>query len=103
MKPLHIADLFCGAGGTSTGAIQAAERLGYSLRLTAVNHWERAVETHSANHPSARHLKQQPHKSGIGLVGWDSATEWFSDIWDSIYGNWDANPWVWVYTFRRVK
>jgi len=53
---LNIADLFCGAGGTSTGAIQAATRLGYSPRLTAVNHWQRAVDTHTANHPDARHL-----------------------------------------------
>lgn len=57
MNPvLTIADLFCGAGGTSTGAVQAAEALGYRVQLTAVNHWERAVATHSANHPSARHL-----------------------------------------------
>ena len=56
MKTITIADLFCGAGGTSTGAVQAAESLGYSVNLTAVDHWERAVETHSANHPKARHL-----------------------------------------------
>lgn len=56
IRPLEIADLFCGAGGTSTGAVQAAEALGYSPRVTAVNHWTRAVETHSANHPAARHL-----------------------------------------------
>jgi DNA (cytosine-5)-methyltransferase 1 len=56
MKPLNIADLFCGAGGTSTGAVQAVEALGPTSRLTAVNHWDRAVATHSANHPGARHL-----------------------------------------------
>lgn len=56
MKPLRIADLFCGAGGTSTGAAQAARSLGYSVELTAVNHWDRAVATHTANHPDARHL-----------------------------------------------
>lgn len=55
-RPLYIADLFCGAGGTSTGAIEAARSLGYSPHLTAVNHWTRAVETHTANHPDARHL-----------------------------------------------
>ena len=27
----------------------------------------------------------------------------FKELWQSIYGNWDANPWVWVYEFRRVK
>ncbi len=26
----------------------------------------------------------------------------FAELWDSIYGNWDANPWVWVIEFERV-
>src|SRR4051812_10117738 len=56
MKPLSIADLFCGAGGSSTGAIEAAEALGYAPKLTAINHWDRAIETHTANHPDHRHL-----------------------------------------------
>jgi len=55
VKDLHIADLFCGAGGTSTGAVEAVEYLGYSPKLTACNHWPVAVATHTANHPSARH------------------------------------------------
>lgn len=28
---------------------------------------------------------------------------WYRDLWQSIYGTWDANPWVWAYEFRRVK
>jgi len=55
-RTITIADLFCGAGGTSTGALQAIHGLGYQSRLTAVNHWDRAVATHTANHPDARHL-----------------------------------------------
>lgn len=55
-KTLKIADLFCGAGGTSTGAIQAARRAGYKVDVTAINHWQVAVATHSTNHPEARHL-----------------------------------------------
>ncbi len=52
----HLADLFCGAGGTSAGAIEAIRSLGYQPELTAVNHWDIAVATHEANHPEARHL-----------------------------------------------
>lgn len=56
MKPFAIADLFCGAGGTSTGALEAIEALGFEPKLTAINHWSVAIATHTANHPGARHL-----------------------------------------------
>jgi len=55
-KVITIADLFCGAGGTSTGAVEAVEMLGHTANLTAVNHWTIAIATHTANHPNARHL-----------------------------------------------
>lgn len=45
-----ITDLFCGAGGSSIGA----ELAGGSLRL-ALNHWERAIETHATNFQHADH------------------------------------------------
>lgn len=56
MKTLRACDLFCGAGGSSTGLASVCEEIGRRLDLTAVNHWPIAVETHSANHPGARHL-----------------------------------------------
>jgi DNA (cytosine-5)-methyltransferase 1 len=56
MRSLKAADLFCGAGGTSTGMVLAANRAGVKLDLVAVNHWQRAVDTHSRNHPWARHV-----------------------------------------------
>lgn len=55
-RKLRVADLFCGAGGTSTGALKAAEAAEVEIDLTAVNHWDVAIETHSANHPQARHV-----------------------------------------------
>lgn len=54
--PIIAADLFCGAGGSSTGLIKAANALGMKLNLLAVNHWQMAVKTHERNHPWARHL-----------------------------------------------
>ncbi len=56
MKTISAADLFCGAGGTSTGLVRACERIGVQPSLIAVNHWDIAVETHAANHPWANHL-----------------------------------------------
>jgi DNA (cytosine-5)-methyltransferase 1 len=55
-RTVVAADLFAGAGGTSTALRMACEELGLKLRLTAVNHWPIAVETHAANHPEAEHL-----------------------------------------------
>lgn len=43
-------DLFCGAGGSSTGLVSAGVRV-----MTAVNHWKLAIETHSTNHPNTDH------------------------------------------------
>lgn len=32
-----------------------------------------------------------------------SPRDWFRDLWQSIYGTWDENLFVWVYEFRRLK
>lgn len=53
---IKAADLFCGAGGASTGLLRAAKALGVDVDLLAVNHWPTAVETHSLNHPHVRHM-----------------------------------------------
>lgn len=49
---LDTTDLFAGAGGSSTGAVEA----GYSV-VTAMNHWDLAMETHNANHPNTVHIQ----------------------------------------------
>lgn len=49
---MTLTDLFAGAGGSSTGAIQVP---GVEVRLAA-NHWQRAVDVHNANHPDALHV-----------------------------------------------
>ena len=49
-------DLFCGAGGTSTGLVHACDAVGAELDLLAVNHWPVAIDTHARNHPAAQHL-----------------------------------------------
>ena len=49
-------DMFCGAGGESTGMLQACGDMGMNTKLYAINHWETAIATHSANHPDAEHF-----------------------------------------------
>ncbi|MDR3171174.1 MAG: DNA cytosine methyltransferase, partial [Treponema sp.] len=49
MKPLQIADLFCGAGGSTTGIQQAVTRMGRTANVLAINHWDIAIQTHKAN------------------------------------------------------
>lgn len=52
---LNIVDMFCGGGGESTGLITAAHEYGFDVNMSAINHWERAIETHAANYPFAEH------------------------------------------------
>jgi DNA (cytosine-5)-methyltransferase 1 len=54
MRKLTVADLYCGAGGTSQGARQS----GAAELVFALNHWEIAVQTHSANFPGTKHVNR---------------------------------------------
>jgi DNA (cytosine-5)-methyltransferase 1 len=50
---LTLHDWFCGAGGSSQGAVSVP-----GVRLThAANHWQKAIESHAANFPGADHWK----------------------------------------------
>ena len=55
---LTMTDLFCGAGGSSTGAAQVP---GVEIRIAA-NHWQLAVDIHNANHPDADHASVDLHE-----------------------------------------
>lgn len=58
IRLLYI-DLFCGAGGTSTGV----EKANYKERkcakvIACVNHDANAIASHAANHPEAQHYTE---------------------------------------------
>jgi DNA (cytosine-5)-methyltransferase 1 len=55
---LSVTDLFCGGGGSSTGAIQVP---GVVIRIAA-NHWDLAVQVHNENHPGADHAAVDLHE-----------------------------------------
>lgn len=58
MKLLYI-DLFCGAGGTSTGVNSARYNGEQCAKVIAcVNHDKNAIASHAANHPNALHFTE---------------------------------------------
>lgn len=57
-RKILVADLLCGAGGSSTGCQRALSELGLEMELVCVNHWPVAIATHERNHPEARHYVQ---------------------------------------------
>ncbi|ACI55723.1 C-5 cytosine-specific DNA methylase [Rhizobium leguminosarum bv. trifolii WSM2304] len=57
-RKIKVADLLCGAGGSSAGAKRALEEMGLEMELVCVNHWPTAIDTHQRNFPEARHYIQ---------------------------------------------
>ena len=58
MKLLYI-DLFCGAGGTSTGVETARYQGGKCAKVIAcVNHDANAIASHASNHPDVMHFTE---------------------------------------------
>ena len=44
-----------------------------------------------------------PKPGKLGMHPLLSAKDSFKSLWQSINGNWDDNPWVWVVEFERLK
>lgn len=55
---LTMTDMFCGAGGSSTGAIQVP---GVQVAIAA-NHWQLAINVHNLNHPTTDHAAKDLHQ-----------------------------------------
>ena len=66
-------DAFCGAGGSSSGAIENP-----GVRVTyALNHWAKAVSVHHSNHPDTDHVcadisQFNPRRIRSADLGWFS-------------------------------
>lgn len=48
-------DLFCGGGGSGSGIIDAFKAQGKTLHGAFINHWDKAINIHSYNHPNHVH------------------------------------------------
>lgn len=51
MSEFRFVDLFCGGGGSITGAINALRVAGEGYEGRGFNHWKTAIQTIQANHP----------------------------------------------------
>ncbi|MGS2805375.1 DNA cytosine methyltransferase [Nocardia sp. MW-W600-9] len=54
---LTVTDMFCGAGGSTTGLTMAR---GFEI-IVAANHWQLALDSHGANHPTVDHKRADIH------------------------------------------
>ena len=51
MNNFRFVDLFCGGGGSITGAIDALNTAGVRYEGRGFNHWNLAIQTIQLNHP----------------------------------------------------
>lgn len=65
MTELTMTDMFCGAGGSSTGATMIP---GISVK-TALNHWQKALDSHNANHPDTIHVQADIKETDPRYIG----------------------------------
>lgn len=81
-------DLYCGAGGSSSGLLEAFNLFDRDVDFVAVNHWQPAISTHLANHPNVRHFCTGLDKIDVRRmfkIAADRAVLWASPecIWHS--------------------
>ncbi len=68
MQLLYI-DLFCGAGGTSTGVERARiDGCKCAEVIACVNHDANAIASHAANHPRAMHFTEDIRTLDLGRL-----------------------------------
>ena len=56
-RKIIAADAFCGCGGATTGFEMKADQLGLDHVSLAVNHWDIAISTMTANHPKVKAVR----------------------------------------------
>lgn len=84
-KPVFlVVDLFCGAGGTTTGFDMAE---GYAKVISCVNHDPKAIKSHWLNHPEVKHFEEDIRTLKLeGLI--DVVNHWKSVYPDALLILW---------------
>ena len=75
-RNLLYIDLFCGAGGTSTGVERARLNGAQCAKVIAcVNHDPNAIASHAANHPHALHFTEDIRTLDLSELGEHTTAE----------------------------
>lgn len=83
-------------------------RLASRMDLEITNIWiepvqeitEDDAEAEGCNSSGWTPSYSDPDNASCSEIKW--ATEHFAELWNSIYKNWDENPWVWCVEFKRI-
>jgi DNA (cytosine-5)-methyltransferase 1 len=79
-----IVDLFCGAGGTTTGFVQAElEDEGIAKVIACVNHDAKAIKSHWWNHPDVKHFEEDIRT--LDLTELKRLVEYYRDKYPNAY------------------
>lgn len=67
MRNIKVIDLFCGAGGFSSGAVKAQDRYGNFICevIAGVNHDKVAIVSHTENHPETEHFVEDVRDNSV--------------------------------------
>jgi hypothetical protein len=68
--------------------------------ITEEDAWAEGCKPGELNDRGEPFPAEERHPKG-GTTGWDSARDWYADLWNSLHGPdaWDANPWVVAVSF----
>lgn len=67
-------------------------------RLNDISQSDAIAEGAPPSHPTIDNVSRE-----FGFTDWSRS--WFGQTWESINGkdSWNANPWVWVITFKKIE
>jgi len=71
-------------------------------RLQAISEADAVAEGATADVLPEIRLRHGHPRAAKPMV-YEDSREIFADLWDSTGGDWNANPWVWAITFKRIE
>jgi hypothetical protein len=85
------------------GEIITIESIGATIRVWLKYEEQRSQKMSEGIQTVGSYGEYAGVKDGDRYKAFGSTKQAYANIWDSIYGNWKENPWVWVIDFKNVK